>query len=89
MSFVFPDTVTWDAVAATVRSLGISELQSAMPVEIFRDRAGKAIAAGHYSLLWRMIFQSGERTLTEEELAKWQEQIVAALTALGGVHRAS
>ena len=88
LSFVLPDAVTWDAVEAAVRGLGIAELQSLAPVEIFRDREGKAIAAGHYSLLWRMVFQSTERTLTEEELAGWQERIVAALTALGGVHRA-
>ena len=88
LSFVFSDAVVWSTIEATVRALGISELQSLGPVEIYRDKQGKAVAPGHYSLLWRMVFQSTERTLTEEELASWQERIVAALTALGGVHRA-
>jgi phenylalanyl-tRNA synthetase beta chain len=35
-----------------------------------------------------VVFQSGDRTLTEEELSAWSQKIVAALQALGGVQRA-
>jgi phenylalanyl-tRNA synthetase beta chain len=87
-SFVFPDRVRWDAVAAAVNGLGVNELRSVRPVEIFRDPKGKAVAAGSYSLLLRVVFQSGERTLTEEELSGGSEKIVAALTGLGGMQRA-
>ena len=62
---------------------------SLMPVEIFRDPKGKSIPVGEHSLLLRMVFQSGERTLREEELTLWQDRAIAALTALGGRHRAS
>ena len=58
------------------------------PVEIFRDAKGKAVAAGSYSLLLRVVFQSNERTLTEDELTRWSEDIVAQLTGLGGAQRA-
>jgi phenylalanyl-tRNA synthetase beta chain len=58
------------------------------PVEIFRDAKGKAVPAAHYSLLLRVVFQSTERTLTEEELTGGSEKIVAALSALGGAQRA-
>jgi phenylalanyl-tRNA synthetase beta subunit len=34
------------------------------------------------------VFQSAERTLTEDELTAGSEKIVAALTSLGGVQRA-
>jgi phenylalanyl-tRNA synthetase beta chain len=87
-SFIFPDAVQWQAIASAITSLGIVELQSAAPVEIFRDAKGKAVAAGSYSLLTRVVFQSDHRTLTEEELTGWAEEIVAALQALDGVQRA-
>jgi len=86
-SFVFADTVRWNAVAAAVRGVGVDELQNIAPVEVYRDGKGKAVAAGSYSLLLRVVFQSQERTLTEEELSGWSEKIVAALTALGGAQR--
>jgi phenylalanyl-tRNA synthetase beta chain len=87
-SFVFPDTVRWDAIATAVEGLAIRELRSVRPVEIFRDVKGKAVPAGSYSLLLRVVFQSSERTLTEEELTGGSEKIVAALKALGGTQRA-
>jgi len=89
---VFPDAVTWAAIDATLRGAGaglnVDELRSVRPVEIFRDAKGKAIAAGSYSLLLRVVFQSSERTLTEEEITRWTEWVVAHLTALGGAQRA-
>jgi phenylalanyl-tRNA synthetase beta chain len=87
-SFVFPDSVRWDAIATAVNGLKIPELRSLRPVEIFRDAKGKAVPAGSYSLLLRVVFQSGERTLTEEELTGASEKIVAALNTLGGMQRA-
>jgi phenylalanyl-tRNA synthetase beta chain len=87
-SFVFPDSVRWEAIAGAVSGLGIAELQRVWPVEIFRDAKGKAVTAGSYSLLLRVVFQSGERTLTEDEIAGGSEKIVAALSALGGTQRA-
>jgi len=87
-SFVFPDSLRWVEVEAALRGLGIVELQRVTPMEIFRDAKGKAVAAGSYSCLVRVVLQSGERTLTEEELSGWSERIVAALTGLGGVQRA-
>jgi phenylalanyl-tRNA synthetase beta chain len=87
-SFVFPDAVAWSAVDTAIKGLGIEPLQRVAAVEIFRDAKGKAVAAGSYSLLVRVGFQSTERTLTEEELTTWSEKIVAALTGLGGSQRA-
>jgi phenylalanyl-tRNA synthetase beta chain len=87
-SFVFPDAVAWSAVRAGLDGLGIAELQSVAPIEIFRDAKGKAVAAGSYSLLVRAVFQSAERTLTEEELTAWSGAMIAKLTELGGTQRA-
>ena len=86
-SFVFPDTVRWESIAAALLALGIAELQRVAPMEIYRDAKGKAVAAGSYSLLVRVVFQSGERTLSDDELTGWSERVVAALTQLGGAQR--
>jgi phenylalanyl-tRNA synthetase beta chain len=88
-SFVFSDAVSWSAIDAALRGAGSAEeLRSVTPVEIFRDPKGKAVAAGSYSLLLRAVFQSKERTLTEEEISRWTEWVVGQLTGLGGVQRA-
>ncbi len=87
-SFVFPDSVHWHTVQSAIRALSLPELQSLTPVEIFRDAKGKAIPAGHHSLLLRTVFQSATRTLTEDELTTFSTRIVEALTQLGGIQRA-
>ena len=89
LSFLFADTVRWGDVEAALRGLNIAEMISLAPVEIYRDPKGKAVAQGEYSLLLRMVFQSAERTLREEELTAWQNAAIAALVGLGGKHRAS
>ncbi len=87
-SFLFPDSVRWGAIERALRALRIAELQRVEPVEIFRDKKGKTVSAGSYSLLTRTVFQSSQRTLTEDDLSGWSERLVAALTALGGQQRA-
>src|SRR5579863_7954455 len=85
-SFVFDDVVEFAKIARVVAGLGLTELRSFVPVEIFR---GGAIPAGSYSLLLRATFQSGERTLREDEVARWSSEIVKALESLGGTLRTS
>ena len=75
-------------IDAKVRGLKIDELRSVTPLEVFRDAKGKAVAVGSYSLLVRVVFQSTERTLSEEDLVGSSNRIVAALTEMGGVQRA-
>jgi phenylalanyl-tRNA synthetase beta chain len=84
-SLVFADSIGFEKISQAVTALGLSQLRSFIPVEIFR---GGAIPAGKYSLLLRARFQSGERTLREDEVAQWSQQIVRALEALGGTLRA-
>ncbi len=83
-SFVFADEVSFEEMRRAVADLSVAELQEFRPVEIFR---GGSIAAGKYSVLLRVRFQSSERTLREDEVAQWSGKIVAALTGLGGVQR--
>jgi phenylalanyl-tRNA synthetase beta chain len=80
-SFVFGDGVAFHSIEHTVVGLGVKELRSFVPVEIFR---GGNVPAGKYSLLLRARFQSGERTLREDEVAQWSTRIIKALEELGG-----
>ncbi|HXY77366.1 MAG TPA: hypothetical protein VEH47_01020, partial [Candidatus Acidoferrales bacterium] len=84
-SFVFNDDVEFAKLYESVCRLEIAELRSFVPVEIFR---GEKVGAGKYSILMRAKFQSSERTLRDDEIAQWAEQIVKALKGLGGAHRA-
>jgi phenylalanyl-tRNA synthetase beta chain len=84
-SFVFDDSVVFETIRQSVLGLGIPELRSFVPVEIFR---GDKVGAGKYSILLRAKVQSGERTLREDEVAKWSGQIAKAVESLGGVQRA-
>jgi phenylalanyl-tRNA synthetase beta chain len=85
-SFIFDDAVEFAAIEKTVAGLGLRELRRFVPAEIFR---GGSIPAGKYSLLLRVMFQSGERTLREDEVGRWSGEIVKALERLGGTLRAS
>jgi phenylalanyl-tRNA synthetase beta chain len=84
-SFVFHDSVIFKKVRTAVDTLQIAELRSFQPLEIFR---GGTVPAGHYSILLRAQFQSLQRTLRDDEVALWSQQIIETLKALGGIQRA-
>jgi phenylalanyl-tRNA synthetase beta chain len=83
-SFTFPDAVDWQQIADTLAALGIPEMRSTEPREIFRD---KKEPSGSYALLLRAVFQAQDRTLRLEELQEWAHRIFAALMGLGGQPR--
>lgn len=84
-SVLAPQTVTWAAVAAAIEALAIPEMRSFAPKEVLRE--GKQIPAGQYSLLLGVVFQAQERTLREEEVQSWSQQVIAALESLGATLR--
>ncbi|HEX7516661.1 MAG TPA: phenylalanine--tRNA ligase subunit beta, partial [Chthoniobacterales bacterium] len=84
-SFVFDDGVEFEKIHRSVTGLGIAELRSFVPVEIFR---GEKVGAGNYSILMRAKLQSSERTLRDDEVAQWAGQIAKALEGFGGIQRA-
>ncbi len=69
------------ASARSSRRLAIAELTTILPAEIFR---GGSFEAGTYSFLLRVRFQSAERTLRDDEVANWSQQIVKAVESFGG-----
>ncbi len=92
-SFFFDDAVSFERIRSAIDGLGIAELQSVVPGEIYRGdktRPGKTSAdgaPGKYSILLHAEFQSQERTLRDDEVAQWSAQIIRALEGLGGVLR--
>jgi len=84
-SFIFDDQITFERIRTSIEALKVKELRSFLPVEVFR---GGSVPAGKYSVLLRAEFQSGDRTLRDEEVTVWAAQIVKALETLGGAQRA-
>jgi phenylalanyl-tRNA synthetase beta chain len=81
-SVILPDSVAYAKLASAIDALAIPELRSFEPKEVLRD--GKLAPPGHYSLLLGVVFQSHERTLREEEVQGWSQQVISGLEALGG-----
>jgi phenylalanyl-tRNA synthetase beta chain len=83
-SFVLPEGVEFSSIRQKLSELSIAELTAILPAETFR---GGSLAAGTYSFLLRVRFQSAERTLRDDEVASWSQQIVKAVEGLGGALR--
>ncbi len=79
-SFLFADAVTFEQISESAQKLHLSALVSFEPAEIFR---GGNVPPGKYSILLRAVFQSGERTLREDEVAQWSAQMIKAFESLG------
>jgi len=87
-SVMLPDGVPYAMVEEALQELSIPELREIRPREVLRDPKGKLVAAGQYSLLLGLVFQSQERTLREEDVQQWSQQVIAALESVGGKLRA-
>jgi phenylalanyl-tRNA synthetase beta chain len=79
-SLLVPQGTPYSRLAETVQGLGLEEIRAFRPVE--RLPEGK-IAAGYYSLLLRVNFQSDRRTLTSEEIAEASRRLLGGLEPLG------
>jgi phenylalanyl-tRNA synthetase beta chain len=88
-SFAFDNSVTFEQIERAVTALRFKELRRFIPVEIFHGGSTVFVTTGAYSILLRATFQSGERTLREDEVGRWSEKIIKALEVLGGTLRAS
>src|SRR5581483_6245107 len=86
LAFVVPEEVTAARLVEAARRAGGPELREARVFDVYR---GAQTGEGRKSLAIRVLFQSPERTLTEEDAARLRERIVSALaTELGAELRA-
>jgi phenylalanyl-tRNA synthetase beta chain len=79
-SLLVPEGVTYERISAAIRDLALEAAQFFRPVDLMP--AGK-IAAGHWSLLLRVTFQSQTQTLTTVEIDALCKRVLAALEPLG------
>lgn len=84
-SLLLDNSITYEKLQHAIVALRIVELRSIEPHELFR---GAGVPEGKYSLLLRMKFQAEDRTLRDDEVARWSKQVIAAVEALGGSLRA-
>src|SRR5262249_35841019 len=80
-SLLLDNRVSYQRLRAAIDELRISELESVEPRELFR---GAGVPEGKYSLLLRLVFQSDERTLRDDEVAGWSQKVVSVVQELGG-----
>ncbi|HEX3437073.1 MAG TPA: phenylalanine--tRNA ligase subunit beta [Pseudacidobacterium sp.] len=83
-SFIFADTTSYAQISDALSALNIAGLQRFEPKEILRDKDGKRIPAGHFSMLLRTVFQAQDRTLQEDELQSYSQRVISAIEAIGG-----
>ncbi|MGH9452478.1 MAG: phenylalanine--tRNA ligase subunit beta [Terriglobia bacterium] len=79
-SLTAPESVRYADIQQAVERLQLPEIHSFAPMDLFR---GGSIAAGHYSLLLRITFQSSEFTLTGEAVNEVSGKILQTLALLG------
>ena len=85
VSVVVDESVTARAVRDCVGQVGIHVLEN---LELFDVYRGEGIDSGKKSLSLGLTFQDSSRTLTDAEIDRWVEQIVASLkTDLGAILR--
>ncbi len=83
-SFLLPEATAYAQIEQAIRSLSLEELTSLVPAELLRPTQNPQVPEGHFSLLLRTTFQSNQRTLREEDLQSFAEQLVAAVETVGG-----
>ena len=80
-SLLLDNNVSYERLRTAIEAMHIPELESIEPRELFR---GPGVPEGKYSLLLHLVFQSGERTLRDDEASGWSQQVIAAVRGLGG-----
>src|SRR6516165_2803485 len=75
-SLFLGDGVTFVQVQQAIQSLSIPEIRAIEALDLFR---GKNVAAGRYSLLVRVTFESRECTFTEAQINDFSARIVTEL----------
>ena len=79
-SLVLHDNIDWETIDRAMAGLQIPELVEWRVREVFRDAR---LGAQEYALLLGATFQAPDRTLREEELQKFQAQVVDAVGKAG------
>jgi phenylalanyl-tRNA synthetase beta chain len=77
LAVVVPDTVSAAQVRQTVLAAGAPLLRDAQVFDVYRDP--ERVGEGRVSLALRLVYQAGDRTLTDEEVAERRAEIAEAI----------
>jgi len=88
LSIVVDDALPAEIIRGTIRAAGEGMTAPLVGVEIFDRYQGKGVPEGKVSLSLRFTFQAANRTLTDAEVQKSFDHLLAALVrAHGAVQR--
>jgi phenylalanyl-tRNA synthetase beta chain len=76
LAFVVPEEVEAEALVAAARNAAGAELREMRPFDVFR---GEQVGSGRKSIAFGVVFQSTERTLTDEDATALRARIVEVL----------
>jgi phenylalanyl-tRNA synthetase beta chain len=78
LAVVVETSVTWQAIEDAILGLGLPNL---VDVHLFDIYQGKELPAGKHSVALSIRYRAADRTLTDEEIAAAQEQLLGGLAA--------
>ncbi|WP_242112367.1 phenylalanine--tRNA ligase subunit beta [Luteimonas aquatica] len=81
LAFIFPESVAWSAIAATVRTAAGTPLRE---LHLFDRYVGRGVESGFKSLAMGLILQEDSRTLTDRDVESVVAEVTAALTSAHG-----
>lgn len=77
LAFVVQESFSFQQIEEAISSYADETLQSLQLFDIYR---GEGIAPDHKSLAFSLVFQLASRTLTDEEIEKTMQRVIAGLT---------
>jgi len=84
LALLVPTTVSADQVAAAIRGAAGALLEDVFPFDLYE---GKGIPEGVRSVAFRLRFRAADRTLTDAEVDKPVDAVLAALEERHGIRR--
>lgn len=84
LAIIVPYALSTDALVQIIWKSGPKSLAQVDPFDVYR---GESMGEGARSIAVHLTFQSDERTLTDEEVNKCRDRIVAAVEKAGGTLR--
>lgn len=79
LSFALPEGVNYAKVHEAIASVGLEEIVDIKLIDLYRGEA----SGGKTSLTVRVVYQSGERTLTQEDVEQSHGRVRDSLDSLG------
>jgi phenylalanyl-tRNA synthetase beta chain len=75
LAVVVAETTPHADVLRAITDAGVPNLAEVRLFDVFTDPTGEKVAAGRKSLAYALTYRAPDRTLTEREVAGWQDQI--------------